>query len=113
MPAGAAPTAGDLVSQQGLPLGKRIECVGGDIPFDGNPHQFVVGEVRVGSGSVPLDAVVYTTRSFAPGIYQKLTNDQKLSRPAFEDMHEAVGDAAAKPEEYTDRARASMAARCS
>jgi hypothetical protein len=78
------------LSQQGLPLGKRIEWLGGDLPLETDPEQFAVAKVEVGTRVVPLDQVRFESRSFAPGIYEKLTNDQKLSRPAFETMRSGV-----------------------
>ena len=73
---------GELVVKQALvPLGIGIDHIGASRPADG--HVFDLGFAPGGDGGLTLGA--WPTERFAPGQFFDLSQEQKLSRPAFED----------------------------
>ncbi len=75
------PLGGFEVRQRAVPLETDIDCVGS--------HPVSEPRVNLGAPQVnghAVDAVSATTDRFAPGQYLKLSDDQKLSTPAFENL---------------------------
>jgi hypothetical protein len=69
------------VRQHAVPLETTIDRVG--------PHGVTERRVNLGAptiGTLPVAAVSPTRDRFAPGEFLKLTDDEKLCRPAFEDF---------------------------
>ncbi|MBK6715370.1 MAG: hypothetical protein IPG57_09815 [Burkholderiales bacterium] len=68
--------------QRLIPFGKRIARFGSAVP-EGGALKFDLHEILVGGR---VDAVSPLLDDFAPGQYEELTEDEKLSRPTFERM---------------------------
>jgi hypothetical protein len=74
---------GDLaVRQSVLPLGIALERLGAARPTA--PGPFDISTFHVGTAAIPFQATAELRDSFAPGQYLDLTDDEKLTRPAFE-----------------------------
>jgi hypothetical protein len=76
--------------QRLLPFGKRIARFGSAVP-EGGAVMFALTGIEVGGR---MDAVTPLLDDFAPGQYEVLSEDEKLSRPAFERMQAGVEAAA-------------------
>lgn len=81
----AHPLAPLTVSQTVLPLAVTIDRLGA-APLP-QPRRFTITDVAVADSSVDAAPV---TDHFAPGEYLTLTNEQRLARPAFEEMPAGV-----------------------
>jgi len=68
--------------QRIVPLGKTISAFGSSRPADAN--RFELTTVTVGGTAVAEREVVFD--QFAPAQFERLTDDQKLARPSFEQM---------------------------
>ena len=78
--------------QRLLPFGKRIARFGSAVP-EGGAVMFALTGIEVGGR---MDAVTPLLDDFAPGQYEALSEDEKLSRPAFERMQAGVAAAASR-----------------
>lgn len=72
-------------SQDEVPLNKKLECFGENVP---NLQQIQLKSVVVGSGYTrkTLEFVKNNEASFAPSMFKKMTDDEKLSAPSYENM---------------------------
>lgn len=78
----AHPMGALTVHQRVVPLGVRIERFGG-APLAGGPRGFTV-DFQVGGAAVPGGETVRD--AWAPGEFFALNDDEKLSRPSFEQL---------------------------
>lgn len=84
------PLGNVALRQRLLPFGKRLARFGSAAP-EGGAVMFALREIAVGGRT---DTVTPLLDDFAPGQYEELREDEKLSRPAFERM-QAGGEATA------------------
>jgi hypothetical protein len=70
------------VTQKILPLGFRMTRFGSASPIVAD--QFDVKDVALNGQSVPKAGISMVPQNFAPGQFQDLSEDAKLSRPSFE-----------------------------
>jgi hypothetical protein len=72
------------VRQRALPLATTISCYGAAVPTPGTATRFEL--VGVAVGGAQLDHPPGVSDEFAAAQYADLTDDERLSRPAFEAM---------------------------
>ncbi len=70
------------VTQKILPLGLRLTRFGSAAPI--GVDQFDIGDVTMNGHAVPKTGYTTIAENFAPGQFQELSDDAKLSRPSFE-----------------------------
>lgn len=75
----AHPLGGVGVRQRAVPLGSHIDHIGGHPVSE---HLLALGEPTIGDGQRPA-TVDPVSELFASGLFLALTDDEKLSRPAF------------------------------
>ncbi|WP_405776002.1 DUF6603 domain-containing protein [Streptomyces sp. NBC_01538] len=76
------------VRQRALPLATTITRYGAAVPEPGTPDRFEVRAISVGGDRLVAPPAVYD--GFAAAQYADLTDDERLSRPAFERMPSGV-----------------------
>lgn len=76
------PSSALEMSQQVIPLGMSLERFG-VAKLDANEQFFGIKEVKLGGQNTPFED---TNSHFAPGEYLELTEQEKLSRPSFEEL---------------------------